>query len=94
MALQVYKLQQDLKEARRELSVAMYQQDAARRVIAKVAAERDEARAALSKVSVGRGAPGGDAMEVDHAPLPEAILAKIESEQQRYDTLVFLLAGT
>ncbi|KIW20981.1 hypothetical protein PV08_01560 [Exophiala spinifera] len=83
MALQVYKLQQDLKEARRELSVAMYQQDAARRVIAKIAAERDEARAALSKVSVGRGAPSGDAMEVDNAPLPETILGKIDSEQQR-----------
>lgn len=87
MALQVYKLQQDLKEARRELSVAMYQQDAARRVIAKVAAERDEARAALSKVSVGRGAPSGDAMEVDNAPLPDSILGKIDSEQARYDRL-------
>ncbi|KAK6384632.1 hypothetical protein LTS17_002195 [Exophiala oligosperma] len=83
MALQVYKLQQDLKEARRELSLAMYQQDAARRVIAKVAAERDEARAALSKVSVGRGAPSGDAMEVDNAPLPDSILGKIDSEQAR-----------
>ncbi|KAK7906174.1 hypothetical protein LTR67_000900 [Exophiala xenobiotica] len=86
MALQVYKLQQDLKQARQELSVALYQHDGAVRVIAQVASERDEARKALANVSVGRAGPAGtngDAMQVDSTALPAPILEKIDNEQQR-----------
>ena len=94
MALQVYKLQQDLKQARQELSVALYQHDAAVRVIAQVASERDEARTALAKVSVNRGGPtgtNGDAMQVDSTPLPAPIMEKIDNEQQRYANWNFLV---
>jgi hypothetical protein len=98
MALQVYKLQQDLKQARQELSVALYQHDGAVRVIAQVASERDEARKALANVSVGRAGPAGtngDAMQVDSTALPAPILEKIDNEQQRYENwnLLFYLSN-
>jgi hypothetical protein len=88
LALQTYKLQQDLKKTQQELSTALYEKDAAIRVIVQVTQQRDEAREALAKVSVGRGRAAdsnGDAMQVDSAPLPEPILQKIDSVQQRYD---------
>ncbi|EXJ78853.1 pre-mRNA-processing factor 19 [Capronia coronata CBS 617.96] len=82
LALQTYKLQKDLEQSRRELAVALYENDAAVRVIAQVTKERDEARQALSKVSVNRTvAPStnGDAMQVDSVPLPARILEKIDT---------------
>jgi pre-mRNA-processing factor 19 len=85
LALQTYKLQQDLKKTQQELSTALYEKDAAIRVIVQVTQQRDEAREALAKVSVGRGRAAdsnGDAMQVDSAPLPEPILQKIDSVQQ------------
>jgi pre-mRNA-processing factor 19 len=87
LALQTYTLQQNLHQARQELSTALYENDAAVRVIAQLTKERDEARAALAQIDVGRGAPAatnGDAMQVDSAPLPEHIVEKIESVQARY----------
>ncbi|KAJ9193035.1 hypothetical protein DTO166G4_8209 [Paecilomyces variotii] len=83
LALETYTLRQTLAQTRQELSTALYQHDAAVRVIARLTKERDEARDALSKVSVGavRGPSGDDAMQVDSAGLPEAILARIESTQ-------------
>ncbi|KAJ5629850.1 hypothetical protein N7528_003507 [Penicillium herquei] len=83
LALETYTLQQNLAQTRRELSAALYQHDAAVRVIARLTQERDEARDALSKVSVGatRGASGGDAMQVDSAGLPQAVLERVESTQ-------------
>lgn len=88
LALQTYTLQQNLHQARQELSTALYENDAAVRVIAQVTKERDEARAALAKINVGRGGAAGangDAMQVDAAPLPAAILEKIDGVQQRYE---------
>lgn len=82
LALQTYTLQQNLNQARQELSTALYQNDAAQRVIARLIKERDEARQALAKIDVGRVSTNGDAMQVDSAPLPEAIQQKIESTQQ------------
>lgn len=90
LALQTYTLQQNLKQTRQELSVALYQNDAAVRVIAQLTKERDEARASLAKISVARGDPvssNGDAMQVDSAPLPASVIEKIDSVQQRYETL-------
>lgn len=88
LALQTYTLQQNLHQARQELSTALYENDAAVRVIAQLTKERDEARAALAQVDVGRGAAAatnGDAMQVDSAPVPQHIVEKIESTQARYD---------
>lgn len=83
LALQTHKLQQDLAQARQELSNALYQNDAAVRVIARLTKERDDAREALGRVNVG--APtNGDAMHVDSAPLPTNIAEKVHSTQERY----------
>jgi pre-mRNA-processing factor 19 len=84
LALQTYTLQQNLHQARQELSTALYENDAAVRVIAQLTKERDEARTALAQVDVGRGASAatnGDAMQVDSAPLPQSIVEKIETVQ-------------
>ena len=84
LALQTYTLQQNLHQARQELSTALYENDAAVRVIAQLTKERDEARAALAQVDVGRSVSAdtnGDAMQVDSAPLTEQIIEKIESVQ-------------
>lgn len=79
VALETYQLKQQLSQTRQELSTALYQHDAAVRVIARLTRERDEARDALSRISVsGGGAPGGDAMQVDSAALPDEITAKID----------------
>ncbi|KAH8425216.1 WD repeat PRP19 family protein [Aspergillus melleus] len=84
LALEAYTLRQTLAQTRQELSTALYQHDAAVRVVARLTKERDEARDALSKVTVGasRTAGAGDeAMQVDSAGLPEAVLARIDSTQ-------------
>lgn len=90
LALETYTLQQNLAQTRRELSAALYQHDAAVRVIARLTKERDEARDALSKVTVGatRAGAAGEAMQVDSAALPQAVVELIENTQARYVTLV------
>ncbi|KAG9791484.1 cell cycle control protein, partial [Aureobasidium melanogenum] len=85
LALQTYTLQKELEQSRKELTVALYENDAAVRVIAQLTKERDEAREALANVNIGRAAPtstNGDAMQVDSAPLPAAILEKIDSVKE------------
>ncbi|KIX08732.1 uncharacterized protein Z518_03389 [Rhinocladiella mackenziei CBS 650.93] len=84
LALQTYTLQQNLHQTRQELSIALYENDAAVRVIAQVTKERDEARAALAKINVGRGPANtnGDAMQIDGVPLPEHVVEKIDNIQQ------------
>lgn len=83
MALEVFTLQQNLAQARQELSTALYQNDAAVRVVARLTQERDAAREALKDISVGAPAQAtnGDAMHVDGAPLPEPIVQKIDTTQ-------------
>jgi pre-mRNA-processing factor 19 len=85
LALETYTLRQTLAQTRQELSTALYQHDAAVRVIARLTKERDEARDALAKISVGTArAPGGaEAMQVDSAGLPESVVAKVESTQEK-----------
>ncbi|KIV93288.1 hypothetical protein PV10_04514 [Exophiala mesophila] len=82
LALQTYTLQQNLNQTRQELSTALYQNDAAQRVIARLLRERDDARQALARIDVGRASTNGDAMQVDSAPLPEAIQQTIDNTQQ------------
>jgi pre-mRNA-processing factor 19 len=87
LALETYNLKQSLAQTRQELSTALYQHDAARRVIARISRERDESREALSKVSVGSGsAPtNGDAMQVDSSSpaLPSALVARVDETNAR-----------
>ena len=77
-------LQQNLAQARQELSTALYQNDAAARVIARLTQERDAATEALKTVNVASSGTttNGDVMHVDSAPLPDNIVAKIDTTQQ------------
>jgi len=86
LALETYTLKQNLARTRQELSSALYQHDAAVRVIARLTRERDEAREALSRVSIGSRAArmNGDAMQVDSAGLPDALLAKVDETKAKY----------
>lgn len=95
LALETYKLKQQLAQTRQELSTALYQQDAAVRVIARLSREKEEARNTLSsiKLSTGAGTGGGDedggtatngdAMQLDGKALPDDLAAKVEETQQR-----------
>ena len=85
LALEAYTLRETLVRTRQELSTALYQHDAAVRVIARLTKERDEAREALSKINIGATAAptNGEAMQVDSAPLPESVIAKIDATQER-----------
>lgn len=88
LALETFKLKQQLSQTRDELANALYQHDAAVRVIARLTQERNEARAALSKVTVsaggGGGAANGDAMAVDNEALPEELAGHIDETQAEY----------
>ncbi|KAL9182615.1 hypothetical protein ACHAXT_013267 [Thalassiosira profunda] len=55
--LELYDTRKALEETRRELSSALYQNDAAVRVVARLARERDEARGRLEEFLAGDGAP-------------------------------------
>lgn len=56
--LELYDTRKALEETRRELSSALYQNDAAVRVVARLVKERDEARAALEEFLAGGGGSG------------------------------------
>ncbi|KAJ5894252.1 hypothetical protein N7495_005943 [Penicillium taxi] len=81
LALEAYNLQQNLTQTRRELSTALYQHDAAIRVIARLTKERDEARLIASNFSAASQAGSGDAMQVDSAGLPQAVVERINNTQ-------------
>ncbi|KAK7697106.1 hypothetical protein SLS64_013899 [Diaporthe eres] len=88
LALETFKLKQQLSQTRDELANALYQHDAAVRVIARVTRERDEARAALSRVTVSAGSgsasgANGDAMAVDNETLPEELAAHVDETQAK-----------
>lgn len=57
LALEVFALRKQLKQAREELSASLYHYDAAVRVAARATKERDEARQALEEltISIGKG---------------------------------------
>lgn len=84
LVLDSYNVRQQLTQTRQELATALYQHDAAIRVITRLTKERDEARGALSKVTVGAGATGGDAMQVDSAGLPEELATKVDTTHEEY----------
>ncbi len=78
LVLESFKLKQAYHQTRQELSNALYENDAAKRVIARLVQERDEARAQLAQ-SAG-AAPkkevAGDGMDVDEA-VPGDVLETI-----------------
>lgn len=89
LALETYTLRQHLTQTRQELSHALYENDAARRVIARLSKERDEARDALSAITTnGPTASNSDAMHVDGPELPAALVTKVETTQERYGTIL------
>ena len=85
LALETFSLRQHLNRVRQELSNALYENDAAKRVIARLQKERDEARDALSKVSVnGSTRHGGvDAMQLDAKEMSPELVAKVEATQEK-----------
>ncbi|KAJ2125640.1 hypothetical protein IW147_000700 [Coemansia sp. RSA 720] len=77
VVLETFALKQQYEQVRRELSQALYQNDAACRVVARLVRERDEARAALAALNVQVSASAevqkparADQMDVDGAPEP------------------------
>lgn len=91
-ALQIFGLEQEVVKLRKELSNALYQNDAAIRVIARLTQERDEARDALSKVTVtGGAATDADEMAIDSAEaLPEELGEKVDATQKECVGLIAL----
>ena len=86
LVLETYTLRQHLTQTRQELSSALYENDAAKRVIARLSRERDEARDTLSKIGInGPSATtnGGDAMQVDTPEIPAELIAKVEETQEK-----------
>ena len=84
MALETFNLRQQLQQTRQELSTALYQNDAAVRVIARLTRERDEARDVLAKINVhDPSATNGDTMQVDAPGLPDELVSRVESTQER-----------
>ncbi|KAJ3167049.1 hypothetical protein HDU88_002385 [Geranomyces variabilis] len=86
--LETYQLKQQYHTARQELSNALYENDAAKRVIARIMVERDEARAALAAVQAAYPAPGPESdankMDVDEAPqLSTEMAAALEKMEER-----------
>ncbi|KAJ3107393.1 hypothetical protein HDU97_004275 [Phlyctochytrium planicorne] len=78
--LETYQLKQQYHQVRQELSNALYENDAAKRVIARLIKERDQARENLATISAAAAAgnsaatvPEADssAMDVDEAPAAE-----------------------
>ena len=91
LALETYTLKQQLVQTRQELSTALYQHDAAVRVIARLSRERDEARDALSKVTMNGGpTTNGDSMQVDGQELSEALAAKVDATQEKWELSYYL----
>ncbi len=79
-------MRQHLTQLRQELSSALYENDAAKRVIVRLSKERDEARDALGKIGIdgpSTATNGGDTMQVDSVELPAGLVAKVEETQEK-----------
>lgn len=101
--LETYSMQEQYYDIRKELSHALYQQDAAKRVIARLIKERDEARQEIAKYQK-IGIDGNmksekmakeETMEVDakedaqsETVLPEDVLARVEEVSTEYVSIL------
>ncbi|KAJ3294083.1 hypothetical protein HK104_003935 [Borealophlyctis nickersoniae] len=87
VVLETYTLKQQYQAVRQELSRALYETDAAKRVIARLVRERDEARTALANVQASYASAAAAApaqpmdMDVDVKPEEENNLAAEHVEQ-------------
>ena len=72
LMLETFKLKQALDQSQSQLALALYKQDAARRVIARLLTERDEARAALA--SAQAAAPPAPAAEPTVEPTAQELV--------------------
>lgn len=85
LVLELFDTRKTLEDTRRELSQALYQNDAAVRVVARLSMERDSARQELErwKASVSAAptatAPPVEEKEIDNAEAPHSKRRKIES---------------
>ncbi|KAJ3181573.1 hypothetical protein HDU85_003515 [Gaertneriomyces sp. JEL0708] len=73
--LETYQLKHQYHQVRQELSNALYENDAAKRVIARLIREKDEARKALAAFKANYGtAPtaAADSMDIDESPAPNS----------------------
>jgi pre-mRNA-processing factor 19 len=80
--LEVFTLKQQYVTLRQELSNALYENDAAKRVIARLVKERDEARHALenfkgSSVSAEPSKKESEAMDLDEQPEKGGVPSKV-----------------
>ena len=91
LALETYRLREELQKTREELATALYQNDAAVRVVARLSRERDEARQALSHITISAGGGAGaavsqgDEMAIDSVQiegLPDEVTAKVDQTQK------------
>ena len=95
IVLESFQLRDAHHKIREELTTALYENDAAKRVIARLIRERDEAKDAMKNVkamvggmATADGATGNE-MEVDEQeeavasePLPDDVMAKMDARQQ------------
>ena len=97
--LETYTLKKQFNETRQQLSNALYENDAAKRVIARLIKERDEARIKLSEFK-GSYSTGDsqvakvpeEATEEDEdvdmsIPLPEAVVDRIDQKSEELSSL-------
>lgn len=83
---ETFTLKQQHAQTRQELSNALYQNDAAKRVIARLMKERDDAREAVRSFKFEAGnatAPGSGDMDVDEGQgtgLPAAVVTLMDAK--------------
>ena len=97
--LETYTLKKQFNETRQQLSNALYENDAAKRVIARLIKERDEARTKLSEfqgsltqnTTTTRNANREEEEEEDvdmmSNPLPDAVVVRIDEKSEELSSL-------
>jgi pre-mRNA-processing factor 19 len=94
LMLESFQLKQSYHQTRQELSNALYENDAAKRVIARLMKERDEARQQLDQFKATYSAPAkpaDQAMDVDEAKLPAHVAAHLDQTAASQVLLVSLI---
>jgi pre-mRNA-processing factor 19 len=87
LVLELFDTRQALEETRKELSVALYQNDAAVRVVARLAVERDTARQALTQYKADGSGGGGTTTAAAAAAAEEEPSSKKRRLEQGQDAM-------